>query len=237
MSTLSPRTCKHGGGAATTQPDLESGTSKEHRIDHYQKYSIRCLRSHFAVTVCATEIVNMGQSTTFYQISPQNFLYLEQRGIDDINLMPLTKTYYTLQGTFMALEFYLKKIIPLSEQFIIAELFNPDKHLFRKDLLEFDGYSPDMLEAVRLETAFPYLLPHTVEAAAGQLATITADHLLQLYNPEELNSKHIYPGFWGWYTRPGQANTEGSLAEDFDQMKSFFLEAARERDYVLAFTG
>lgn len=173
----------------------------------------------------------------FYQLSALNFRHLKQSGIDEVDLMPMAKSYALLCGTFMALEHYLKELVPPSAQPAVTEVFNPEKRLFRKVLPEAEDDTPEWREMVLLETAVPYLTPSLVQCVAEAIREISDQELLRLYNPDQLNRAGIYPRCWTWAQDDFTAYSDRSLVEEFRRMKQLFLEAAFAGDYILAVTG
>jgi hypothetical protein len=162
----------------------------------------------------------MSQSTTFYRVSREVFLKLKETGIKDLDLLSVSKGRATIQGTAMALQHLLSKGKAKEQAKAIAEAFAPKRMLF---------------EDYEMPVAYSDAEP--VGSAALLIESVTDQHLVEMYDPEELNRAGIYPGHWRWGSTPDEAYTEKHLLDDFESMKELFTKAAQDGDFIVTFSG
>ncbi|WP_460572406.1 DUF1877 family protein [Flaviaesturariibacter terrae] len=148
---------------------------------------------------------------------------MEKEGLSAVNIFSAGNGRATIQSTGLAFAFLLVKHKGADQADIIRQLFEPTRNFIDNP----NGHS----------LCVSYTSPADIEAVAGMLGAISNEAFISLFDPEELNRAKIYPCLWRWRTGPNQAYTENHLLQDFIPVKELLIEAARHKDYIVAFSG
>jgi len=176
----------------------------------------------------------MSQSATLYRLSNNSFEEFK-RTVDTqkVDLKKLSRSYETFQGTFMGIEFVLSKNQISETRELILEIFTPKQFIEDRDLEnideteDFEGFSEDIL----------YLNPDKVIAINNIISMISEENFAANFDPIELNTNYIYPSVWNKNNSLNSVFTLTHILEDFRNLKLFFSNASKDRDYVIAFVG
>jgi hypothetical protein len=169
-------------------------------------------------TIVHREVIDMGMVACFTAIAPQElqrlredpdeieeFLYPDGGNDEPPNFFDLDKSWHGLHYLFTG-ETYGGKP-PLSQAVLGGVEFGED-----------GGYGPAR-----------YLEASEVRDIAGALAKVTPDALAQRFNPQDMESRQIYPEIW---VSEGDEALD-LLLDGFDGLKRFYVAAAARGDAVV----
>lgn len=173
----------------------------------------------------------MSQRATFYRINEKEFLQLQDVP-ENLELSNVTKEDITLEGTHEGIRFILSKSDDDEAAILTDQIFYPDTFLGEEDGLD------EIDSLVGGNEAVYYNEPDKVAAIASVLETISTDDFRALFDYEELNENDIYPaGNWNNNEGRNSAFNEDHITEEFIQLKTLFINAKKEGDYILIFIG
>jgi hypothetical protein len=177
----------------------------------------------------------MSESATFYRISKETFDKLKLSDNPPMFDISLAKNYITFQGSFMGLEYLLKKGQNDQTKELISEIFTPNDTLGGDD---FENLTPEELfEFYESESLIPYLDNYKVVEINRFLNQITEADLQINYNSDELNENGIYPQVWHNDNAPDKVFNLRHLLDDLEELKTIFNQASTDQDYLFVFVG
>ena len=181
----------------------------------------------------------MSQSASFYSIAPSDFLVIQNSDDKELDIAPFVKAYFTLEESFMALEFTIVKGQDEEAVSLLEEIFNPSSSFGGTDFsdIDIDTIDPERLEAMVMDDASVYYLaPDTITAISAILNKISESDIVANYDAAALNDNDIYPGKWNNDSSSDHRYNMLYIRDNFNELKSFFSKAAGEKDYIITYT-
>jgi hypothetical protein len=177
----------------------------------------------------------MSQSSTLYIVTQETFKEIEKANGKKISPSKLTNTFFTFQGSSMALEFLLSKGRDESTKKLIEEIFNPQSCIGISDVSMMDFNSIEEEELWNLLDGVVYISPEKGQLISSILDSIIEEEISNNYNSDELNNGGIYPEIWHDDNSEDQAFNQKHILEDFKELKSLLKKAAENQDYILVY--
>jgi hypothetical protein len=177
----------------------------------------------------------MSESATFYRISKETFEKLKFSNNPSMFDISLAKNYITFQGSFMGLEYLLKKGQNDQTKELISEIFTPNDTLGGED---FENLTPEeQFEYYESESLIPYLNNNKVVEINRFLNQIKESDFHINYNSNELNENGIYPQVWHNDNAPDKVFNLRHLIDDLAELKTIFNQASEDQDFLFVFVG
>ena len=178
----------------------------------------------------------MSQSATLYRISRDTFKrFAKSDNKQQFDIVSISKSYSTFQGSFVGLEYILSKGQDISTTEFINQIFNPKQSLGGQDI---ESLTPEeQFELHESENFIPYLDTATISNINDLLNKVSKTEIHSKYDAEELNQNEIYPSIWHTDNSPDQIFNERQILEDLAELKTIFKQANDDEDYILVFIG
>lgn len=179
----------------------------------------------------------MGQSASLYRINESNFQEITE-DFKDQDVYNIAIECKVFQKSFEGLRFVLSKNQSVENANLIQEIFFPEKFLGKEidySSLDFENI-PDDYDFD--SNAISYHDPEKVHSINLILSAITIEKFKELFDPNELNKNDIYPGnIWNDETSEDYAFNERHMTEEFIVLKTLFMNAKNEGDYIVSYVG
>lgn len=180
----------------------------------------------------------MSQVMYYDRISKEAFLTLSENADNCIfNLFPTSKGSFGIAGTFMGIEFILRKAYDNFFRQEINEFNYPSTHLGK--IIDYDSIEFKNLTAFEQSDLFnstpriEYISDMNVKRISSFLNQIQENEIKKAYNSKQLNENGIYPRVWHDDESENLAYNLRCILDDIKLLTSFFQNASNENDYVL----